>query len=184
MSKVVLDPNWNNTADIIDCSASKRRKQEELEKYSAYAVERKQNEEKYGEMFQQNPPAGTVQLDTTKLGCVYSIVPYFQFKSDNSPVSKNTPTVIGQLKQPALGGTVVSVKNYKKHLTDPEYVTVQHQKVIGMIKQWKMLVLHIIKEMEDEWEYSFFAFREQHDWAKTQLDLVVIGQQHLLNVDT
>jgi hypothetical protein len=74
-----------------------------------------------------------------------------------------------------LGRTVVSVKNYKNHLTDPEYVTVQHQKVIGMIKKWKMLVLDIIKEMEDEWEYLFFAFSEQHDWAKTQLDPVIIG---------
>jgi hypothetical protein len=119
--KVVLDPNWNNKAEIIDCSASKKRKQEELEKYSAYAVERKQKEEKYGEIFQQNPPAGTVELDTTKLGRVYSIVPYFQVKTDNTPVSKNTPTVIGQLKQPSLGGTVVSVKNYKNHLTDPDF---------------------------------------------------------------
>jgi hypothetical protein len=126
-------------------------------------------------MFQQNPPAGTVELDTTKLGCLYSIVPYFQVKTDNTPVSKNTPTVIGQLKQPALGGTVVSVKNYKNHLTDPDYITLQHQKVIGMIKQWKMLVVDIIKEMEDEWEYSFFAFREQYHWAKTQLDLAVMG---------
>jgi hypothetical protein len=44
-----------------------------------------------------------------------------------------------------------------------------------MIKQWKMLVLDIIKEMEDEWEYSFFAFREQYHWAKTELDPVVMG---------
>jgi hypothetical protein len=74
-----------------------------------------------------------------------------------------------------LGGTVVSVKIYEKHLTDPEYVMVQHQKVIGMIKQWKMVVLDIIKEMEDEWEYLFFAFRDQHDWAKTCLDPLIIG---------
>jgi hypothetical protein len=150
MPEVILDPNFDNTAVLIDCSTSKKRKQEELEKYSAYVVKRKEKEEKYRKMFQNNPPAGTVEINTTKL----SIVPCIQLKSDNSPVSKFTPTVIGQLKQPVLGGTVVSVKNYKNHLTGPEYVTVQHHKVIGMIKQWKMLVLDIIKEMEYEWEYS------------------------------
>jgi hypothetical protein len=118
-------------------------------------VKRKEKKEKYGEMFQQNPPAGTVEIDTTKHGHVLSNVPCIQLKDDNSITSKLQPTVIGQLKQPVLGGTVVTVKNYKNHLTDPpEYVTIQHQKVIGIIKQWKMLVLDIIKEMEDEWEYS------------------------------
>jgi gluconate kinase len=37
MSEVVLDPNWDNTGVLIECSALKKRKQEELEKYSAYA---------------------------------------------------------------------------------------------------------------------------------------------------
>jgi hypothetical protein len=74
-----------------------------------------------------------------------------------------------------LSGTVISVKNCKNHLTGPEYVTVQHQKVIEMIKQWKMLVLDITKETEDEWEYSWFAFREQHDWEKICLDPIIIG---------
>jgi hypothetical protein len=175
MQQVVLDPNWDNKAVIIDCSQSKKRKQEELENYAAYAVKRKEKEEKYGEIYEQNPPAGTVQIDISKLGRVYSIVPHIQLKADKSPISKLRPSVIGELKQPVLGATVVNVKNYKNHLTDPEYVSVQHQKVIGMIKQWKMLVLDIIKEMEDEWEFSFFAFKEQHDWAKTQLDPVVMG---------
>jgi hypothetical protein len=58
---------------------------------------------------------------------------------------------------------------------DPDYVSVDHQKLIGMIKQWKLIVLDIIKEMEEEWEYSWFAFKEQHNWAKTQLDPLMVG---------
>jgi hypothetical protein len=38
-----------------------------------------------------------------------------------------------------------------------------------------MIVLGISKEMEDGWEYSWFVFREQHDWVKTCLDPDIIG---------
>jgi hypothetical protein len=41
--------------------------------------------------------------------------------------------------------------------------------------QWKMPVLDIIKEMEDEWKFSWFTFRDQHNWAKICLDPVMIG---------
>jgi hypothetical protein len=68
---------------------SRRRKQEELEKYAAYAMKRKEKEEKYSEIYEQKPPAGTVQIDTSKLGCVLSIVPHIlELKADKSPVSK------------------------------------------------------------------------------------------------
>jgi hypothetical protein len=89
-------------------------------------------------------------------------------------ISKKQPTVLAELKHSVLGGTVVKMKNYNKHYVDPEYVTIQHQKLIGMMKQWKMLVLDIIKEMEDEWKFSWFTFRDQHNWAKTCLDPVMI----------
>jgi hypothetical protein len=105
-----------------------------------------------------------------------SIVPHVVLNTNQpSTLSKKRPTVLAELKQPMIGGTVVKVQNYKKHYIDTEYVAVQHQKLIGMMKQWKMLVLDIIKEMEDEWEFSWFAFKDQHNWAKTCLDPVMIG---------
>jgi hypothetical protein len=136
---------------------------------------KKKREEKAGD-YTQSPPAGTVEHDTCTLGCVVNTVPHVDLNTDQPMiVSKKQTTVLAELKHPVLGGNVVKMKNYKKHYVDPEYVTVQHQKLIGMMKQWKMLVLDIIKEMEDEWEFSWFAFREQHNLAKTCLDPVMIG---------
>jgi hypothetical protein len=170
---VQLDPNWDNTALIIDCSASRKRKQEELEKYTAYAVEMKAKEENSGET--QSPAPGTLEYIPTTAGRIVSIVPLIDLNRSQSGVAKKRPTVLCELKHPKLGGTVVPVKNYSKHYVDPDYVSVDHQKLIGMIKQWKMVVLDIIKEMEEEWEYSWFAFKEQHNWAKTQLDPLMVG---------
>lgn len=172
---VVLDPDWDNKAIIIDNSASKKRKQQSIEKYAQFNVEEKKREEEAGG-WTQSPRAGTVEHNACSLGRVLSIVPRVELNTNQPPtLSKRKPTVLAELKQPVLGGTVVKVQNYKKHYVDPEYVAVQHQKLIGMMKQWRMLVLDIIKEMEDEWEFSWFAFKEQHNWAKTCLDPVMMG---------
>jgi hypothetical protein len=32
-----------------------------------------------------------------------------------------------------------------------------------------------VKEIEEEWEYSWFAFTDQHNWAITCLDPIIIG---------
>jgi hypothetical protein len=110
---VQLDPNWDNTALIIDCSASRKRRQEELEKYTAYAVEMKAKEENSGEI--QSPPPGTVEYNPTTSGCVVSIVLHIEMNRSQSGVAKKRPTVLCKLKHPKLGGTVVPVKNYSKH---------------------------------------------------------------------
>jgi hypothetical protein len=46
---------------------------------------------------------------------------------------------------------------------------------VGMIKQWKMIVLEVIKDMEDEWEYSWKAFTNQHNWIKNNIDAIMFG---------
>jgi hypothetical protein len=85
---VALDPDWDNTAVLIDCSASKKSKQEELENYAAYAVARKEKEENYGEQL-QTPPPGTVELNTTTSDHVVSIVPCIEMNMNQSMVSKS-----------------------------------------------------------------------------------------------
>jgi hypothetical protein len=48
---IALDPDWDNKATIIDCSASKKRKQEELEKYAEFTVEEKIEKKKLEVIF-------------------------------------------------------------------------------------------------------------------------------------
>jgi hypothetical protein len=133
---------------------------------------KKKREEKAGG-YTQSPRAGTVEHNACSLGHVVSIVPRVDLNTNQPPtLSKRRPTVLVELKQPVFGWNVVKVQ---KHYIDPEYVAVQHQKLIGMMKQWRTLVLDIIKEMEDEWEFSWFTSKVQHNWAKTCLDPVMMG---------
>ncbi len=43
---VALDPDWDNKATIIDCSTSKKRKQQSIEKYAQFNVEEKKEKKK------------------------------------------------------------------------------------------------------------------------------------------
>jgi hypothetical protein len=79
------------------------------------------------------------------------------------------------LKLPVLGGTIVNIKKYTKHYTDPDHMVVEHQKLIGLIKQWKLMAMVIVREMEEEWDYSWLAFKDQHNWAKTGLERIIVG---------
>jgi hypothetical protein len=171
------DPDWNNTPVIIDCSLSKKRKQREVELYSALARREMERAERYGEDHTLGPPAGIKQTDTNRLGCrVTSITPRIEITREfGSEFKKFRPTVLLELKKPVLGGTVVNIKNYTKHYVDPEHVNVEHQQLIGMMKQWKVTIMDIIREMEEEWEYPWEAFTDQHNWAKTCLERMMVG---------
>jgi hypothetical protein len=153
-SNVILDPDWNNEAVIVDCSISKKRKQEELDCYASFAVKKKEQEELYGGDVVQTPPPGTLEIGTSKLGRVHSIVPRINIKFEHGTVRKHHPTVWGELRHPKLGGTVIPIRNYTKHYTCPDYVTLVHQKVVGLIKQWRKMVMEIVRELE-EWDYSW-----------------------------
>jgi hypothetical protein len=176
MSDVKKDNNWNNHAVIIDCSMSKKRKQREVELHCAVTAKNLEREERYGADANQAPPAGILETETNKFGRVTSIVPRVELQRVLAvKLKKNRPTVIVALKPPVLGGTIVNIKNYTKHYTDPDHVVVEHQKVIGLMKQWKLTVLGIVREMEEEWDYSWLAFKSQHDWAKNSLERMIQG---------
>jgi hypothetical protein len=97
----------------------------------------------------QTPPAGTLEIRMIKLGCVHSIVPHINIKFEHGTIRKQHLTVWGEIRHPKLGGTVIPIRNYTKHYTCPDFMTVVHHKVMGMIKQWKKMVVEIIGELEE-----------------------------------
>jgi hypothetical protein len=98
---IIKYPDWNNTPVIIDCSLSKKRKQREVELYSAITRKEMERAETYGGDPTVGPPAGIVQTETNKIGCrVTSITPRIEITREfGSEFKKLQPTILLELKK-------------------------------------------------------------------------------------
>jgi hypothetical protein len=171
------EDDFNTTLTRIDCTPSKKRKQASIDKYTNYALRKHLRESEYGERVQR-PPSGKHQDEQTELGKIESFVPIIRGGYGEGTIHWYKPSIWHLVKKPYLGGTTIPLKLYNKYLTDTEYVVLEHKKLIGMMREWKLTVLESIKELEEEWGYSWQATRDQYKWCQDYITPMMIGIQN------
>jgi hypothetical protein len=168
------DKDFDTNPIIIDNTWSKKRKQKEIENFSKYAVRRAQLEEVIGEIV-QTPPAGTKETKKTKFGEVSSIVPHVKIGHAVGEGYCLQPSIWHAVHYPATGVTAVPLKKYVNYLKDPEYITFAHERVIGMMQQWVECVQETVKDLREDWDYSWSAVKDQYNWATNWTDAIMTG---------
>jgi CCR4-NOT transcriptional regulation complex NOT5 subunit len=73
------------------------------------------------------------------------------------------------------GITAVPYRKYKNYLKDPEYIEFVHKRVIGMIKAWVQCIEETVKDIQQEWDYSWDAVKDQLYWARRLTDTMMVG---------
>jgi hypothetical protein len=171
---LTFDPNYDTTPVIIDKTLSRKKKQQNFDKYAHVAVKRRKKDEANDAMVQK-PPAGTVQTTETVFGIVKGIVPHIQNGRDVGTGGTLEPSVWHELSHSETGTTEVPYRNYKNYLKDPEYIEFVHKRVIGMIKAWVQCMEETVNDLQQEWDYSWDAVMDQLYWARRLTDAMMVG---------
>jgi hypothetical protein len=171
---LTIDPNFDTTPVIIDNTWSKKKKQKDIENYAKLAVKRRKIDECIGEIVQR-PAACTVQQTETVFGTFSGIVPHIKHGHAVGEAYTLQPSVWHALHHPVSDITRVPIRNYKNYLKDPEYIELVHKKVVGMIKAWVQCVEETVKDLQQEWDYSWDAVKDQLYWARRLTDKMMVG---------
>jgi hypothetical protein len=174
MVKTYKDDDFNTDVVLVDCSYSSGKKRKDMEKFSIYTAKVAKLEDDGVICKDQDPPAGKEDRFFTSLGKeIVSVVPHFCDCPDKDECHPTKPNVWHCYRKPVYDNTVVPMFQYNKYLLDPEYITILHSRVNGLIRAWRIAVDECCSSMFGIWGYPWKAVSDQYDWYKEKTEPIM-----------
>jgi hypothetical protein len=130
-----------------------------------------------GDRLQSVPIEGTQSLRLSLIVPKVKIPPPKEY----SPFG-GRPSEWMETEQPSIGRSCVPIKNYTHFLRDPNYVTIVHDKLKGMMFEWRKYTFQFLKELHNEYLLPERAVQKQMEFANSHLVKIMKGVQKMNSV--